>query len=109
MLNLEGFLLGRQSKQHLLLFLRTSDRNYRCLFRGNYENQAIQDALLQWSSIGDGRGDVVIHGESDYALLRNLRNILLGLQTEFTEGGAKVVFTGDKKDDFNKRLILLEN
>lgn len=51
----------------------------------------------------------MIHGESDYALLRNLRNILLGLQTEFTEGGSKVVFTGDKKDDFNKRLILLEN
>lgn len=64
---------------------------------------------MQWSSIGDGRGDVVIHGESDYALLRNLRNILLGLQTEFTEGGAKITFTGDKKDDFNKRLILLEN
>ncbi len=51
----------------------------------------------------------MIHGESDYALLRNLRNILLGLQTEFTEGGAKITFTGDKKDDFNKRLILLEN
>lgn len=75
---------------------------------GNYENQAIQEAVLQWSSIGDGRGDIVIHGESDVALLKNLRNILLGLQTEFTEGGAKVIFTGEKKDEFNKRLILLE-
>lgn len=51
---------------------------------GNYESQAIQETILQWSSIGDGRGDVVIHGESDFALLKNLRNILLGLQTEFT-------------------------
>lgn len=74
---------------------------------GNYESQAIQEAVLQWSSIGDGRGDIVIHGESDVALLRNLRNILLGLQTEFTEGGAKVIFAGEKKDEFNKRLILL--
>ena len=41
--------------------------------------------------------------------MKNLRNILLGLQTEFTQGGTKVTFTGDKKDDFNKRLILLEN
>ena len=64
---------------------------------------------MQWSSIGDGRSDVVIHGESDFALLRNLKNILLGLQTEFTEGGAKVTFTGYKKDDVNKRLILLEH
>lgn len=70
---------------------------------------AIQDALLQWSSIGDGRGDIVIRGESDYALLSNLRNILLGLQTEFTQGGAKVTFSGEQKDDFNKRLLLLEH
>jgi hypothetical protein len=34
---------------------------------------------------------------------------LLALQTEFTEGGAKVTFSGEKKDDYNKRLILLEN
>ncbi len=38
-----------------------------------------------------------------------MRNILLGLQTEFTEGGPKVTFTGEKKDDFNKRLLLLEH
>lgn len=49
--------------------------------QGNYESQAIQEAVLQWSSIGEGRGDIIIHGESDVALLRNLRNILLGLQT----------------------------
>ena len=34
--------------------------------------------------------------------------MLLALQTEFTEGGSKIVFAGDKKDEFNKRLLLLE-
>ena len=29
---------------------------------GNYETQAIQEAILQWSNVGDGRGDIVIHG-----------------------------------------------
>lgn len=38
-----------------------------------------------------------------------MKNILLALQTEFTEGGAKVTFTGEKKDDLNKRLLLLEH
>ena len=52
---------------------------------------------------------MVIHGESDFTTLKNLRNILLGLQTEFTEQGPKVIFSGDRKDEFNKRLILLEN
>lgn len=47
-------------------------------------------------------------GESDISVLKNLRNVLLSLQTEFTEGGSKIVFTGEKKDDLNKRLILLE-
>ena len=77
-------------------------------FSGDVERQVIEETLLQWSSIGDGRSDVVIHGESDFAILKNLRNVLLSLQTEFTEGGSKVVFTGEKKDDLNKRLILLE-
>jgi len=30
------------------------------------------------------------------------------MQNEFTQGGSKITFSGDKKDDFNKRLILLE-
>lgn len=40
--------------------------------------------------------------------MKNLKNILLGLQSEFVDHGPKVVFAGEKKDDFNKRLILLE-
>ena len=38
-----------------------------------------------------------------------MRNVLFALQTEFTEGGSKIVFAGEKRDEFNKRLILLEN
>jgi hypothetical protein len=65
--------------------------------------------VLQWSSIGGEQGDRVIHGESDFVTLKNLKNILLGLQTEFGESGARVTFSGDQKDSFNKRLLLLEN
>lgn len=78
------------------------------LLRANYESQGIQETLLRWSSNADHQ-DVVIHGESDFALLRNLKNVLFELQGEFTQGGSKVVFAGDRKDDFNKRLILVEN
>lgn len=47
----------------------------------NYEIDAIRETFLKWSSIGEGQEDVVIHGESDASLLRNMKNILLGLQT----------------------------
>lgn len=48
---------------------------------GGFENDAIRETLLKWSSFGDGREDVVIRGESDFAVLKNLRNVLLSLQT----------------------------
>ena len=54
-------------------------------------------------------GDVVITGESDVSVLRNLQGVLLSLQSEFGQSGNKIVIQGEKKDDFNKRLILLEN
>ena len=86
----------------------THSRTQESSLRGNYETQAINETLLRWSGIGEGEGSILIHGESDFAQLSNLRNILLTLQSEFTSGGSQVVFSGDKKDDFNKRLILLE-
>lgn len=61
---------------------------------GNYESDAINETLLRWSSTGEGQGDIVIHGESDISQLRNLKNILFGLQSEFTSGGSQIVFTG---------------
>lgn len=74
----------------------------------NFESEAVAESILKWSSIGDGQGDIVIHGESDITSLKNLKNILFGLQAEFMDQGPKVVFDGERKDDFNKRLILLE-
>jgi len=74
----------------------------------DFERQAIQESVLTWSSFGEGTGDVIISGESDANILKNMRGILLSLQEEFSHGGSKVVITGDKKDEFNKRLILLE-
>ena len=65
------------------------------------------ETVLKWSSADNGQENIIVHGESDVTTLRNLKNILLALQTEFTQSGAKVVFDGDKKDDFNKRFILL--
>ncbi len=49
-----------------------------------FENEAVRETLLKWSSFADGNDSVVIHGESDTSVLKNLRNILLSLQTEFT-------------------------
>ena len=54
-------------------------------------------------------GDVVITGESDASVLRNLHGVLLSLQSEFGSSGNRIVIEGDRKDDYNKRLILLEN
>jgi len=48
---------------------------------GNFEIQAINETFLKWSSFADGQDSVVVHGESDFAVLRNLKNILLNLQT----------------------------
>lgn len=91
---------SRQVSQH--------SRMQESSMRGNYETQAIHETLLKWSGIGEGQGNILIHGESDVAQLGNLKNILLTLQSEFTSGGSQIVFAGEKKDDFNKRLILLE-
>lgn len=55
---------------------------------------AINESVLQWASIGDSSENVVISGESDVSILRNLKNVLLGLQREFNQGGSKVVISG---------------
>lgn len=74
----------------------------------NFQQGNIGDqAVLTWAGIDPD--NVVVSSDSDYNRLSNLKNILLMLQTEFAEGGAKVIFTGEKKDDFNKRLLLIEH
>jgi len=47
--------------------------------------------------------------ESDVQVLKNLKNVLLTLLNEFNQGGSSIVLSGNQRDDFNKRLILLEN
>jgi len=76
--------------------------------QGDFESQAIQESLLKWSTMGES-GDVVITGESDAHVLKNLQGVLLSLQSEFGQSGNRIVIEGDKKDEYNKRLILLEN
>jgi len=58
------------------------------------------------STVGE---TILISGVSDISSLRNLKNVLLSLQTEFLQDGNKFILTGDQKDEFNKRLMLLEN
>lgn len=91
-------------------------RNDYILFRGGFQQGGITNfqqgnigdqAVLTWAGID--ADNVVVSSDSDYNRLSNLKNILLMLQTEFAEGGAKVIFTGEKKDDFNKRLLLIEH
>lgn len=45
-----------------------------------------------------GTESVIVHGESDIGVLRNVRNVLMGLQEEFSIGGNKVIISGEKKD-----------
>ena len=43
------------------------------------------------------------------ATLKNMRNVLLTLQQEFSsQNGPSIVFEAEKKATFDKRLILLE-
>lgn len=53
--------------------------------------------------------NIILSGSSDIGVLRNLKNVLFSLQNEFLQdSGSKIVLTGSQKDEFNKRLILLE-
>jgi hypothetical protein len=51
---------------------------------------------------------VVLSGETDFGTLKHTKELLLSLLGEFN-GKSKVVFEGDYKEDFSKRLLLLEH
>lgn len=51
---------------------------------------------------------MVISGYSDVDNLKNLKNILLTLQGSWLQEGNRFVMNGDQREDFNKRLLLLE-
>ncbi len=68
---------------------------------------ASTSARLRWSGL---ESDVLLQGGSDLAILRSIRNALLNLQQEFSsEEGPRIVFDSQRKDDFAKRLLLLES
>jgi hypothetical protein len=50
----------------------------------------------------------VVSGDTDFSSLRHSKEILLSLLGEFN-GKNRVVFEGEYKDDFSKRLMLLEH
>ena len=51
---------------------------------------------------------MVISGYADVDHLKNLKNILLTLQGSWLQEGNRFIMQGDQKEDFNKRLLLLE-
>ena len=51
---------------------------------------------------------MVISGFADVDHLKNLKNILLTLQGSWLQEGNRFVMNGDQREDFNKRLLLLE-
>ncbi len=58
-------------------------------------------ASLEWAE-----QDIILTGESDLSKLRNLRNVVLALRDEF--GSKSIKLPEGVKDDFGKRLLLVE-
>lgn len=61
-------------------------------------------ATLTWST--EEGENVIIHGPSDFALLKGFKNALLALRNDFA-GEGRLLVDADKKEDFNRRLLLL--
>jgi hypothetical protein len=65
-------------------------------------------ATLNWSN--DEGDNVIIRGPSDFALLKGFKNALLALRGDFAgDSNGRLVVEGDKREDFNRRLLLLEH
>lgn len=64
-------------------------------------------ANLQW---GVTDTSVVIKGSSDYNLINSLKNAVLHLRNDFfTTSGPQITIFGEKRDDLDRRLLLLEH
>jgi len=73
-----------------------------------YDVLADNLATLSWSN--EEGDNIIIRGPSDFALLKGLKNALLGLRAEFVgDSTGRLVVEGDKREDFNRRLLLLEH
>lgn len=73
---------------------------------GRQAGETIIESRLSYEQTNPDQ--VLIRGYSDVDHLKNLKNILLTLQGNWMQDGNRFVITGDQKEDFNKRLILLE-
>ena len=64
-------------------------------------------AALQWSN---SETSVVIKGSSDYSLLHGVKNAILTLRQDFfVNQGPTISIFGEKRDDLDRRLLLLEH
>lgn len=71
-----------------------------------YDRMASSLVTLHWSNAQE---NVLLKGDSDLNTLHNIKNVFMLLNDEFrSESGPKILLNQDKKDDFAKRLILLE-
>jgi hypothetical protein len=69
--------------------------------------EAESKASLQWSNPDT---NVVIKGSSDYSLLQGLRNAILTLRQDFfVNQGPTISIFGEKRDDLDRRLLLVEH
>jgi hypothetical protein len=69
--------------------------------------EAESKATLQWSNADT---NVVIKGSSDYSLLQGLRNAILTLRQDFfVNQGPTISIFGEKRDDLDRRLLLVEH
>lgn len=51
----------------------------------------------------------MIRGASDFALLRGFKNALLALRADFAGDQRNVIVDVNQREDFNRRLLLLEH
>lgn len=51
---------------------------------------------------------MIVRGFSDVDHFKNLKNVLLSLQGSWLQEGNRFVLEGSQKEDFSKRLLLLE-
>lgn len=74
--------------------------------RGNVSEHVVESRLSYDNGLSE---QMVISGMSDIQHLRSMKNVLLNLQANWLQDGNKFVVTGDQKEDFNKRMMLLES
>lgn len=63
-------------------------------------------AFLSWSQNTD---NIILSGSSDITRLSGLRGAILKLKEEFFNPSSGIVIAGDKRENFDRRFLLLEH